>query len=854
MLKPFHKSRKKSTAQAMVEFALALPILLLVVYGLIESGRLLFIYASVVTAARQAVRYGAATGLNGSGTAYYQDCAGIRTAAKQVGFIQALSDSNIAISYDAGLDLNGDPISFTGSQAGNASCSQGASPSNIQNGWRIKVAVTTQYAPIVPLVPLRPFSISSTSTRTLLASIAIGVTSPPQTWAGSGGIILTVSPSSGTYTTAGQVITYTFSIQNTGTTDITTPYTITDNVVGSINCSGATSPLPPGASTTCTGTYTITQANLDSGSITSTSSASANTYVSNNVITTITALQSPSMTIIKTPSTSAAGTVGQTVTYTYTLKNTGNVTLTSPFAVTDNKIASVSCSAIGSSLAPNASGNCTGSYSITSADVTNGAVVNTANATAKFSTQTINAGPVSATVVTRPVYLTITASPLIATGINQTVTYTYYLKNTTSSSLSSPYTITDSKVTSINCSGATSPLAPGATTSCTGTYLTTQADVDAGVVQTVVSATAKSGASIVTSNTVNTSVTVTRTPQITLSIVASPTMATTAGAIVSYTYTILNSGNTTLTSPFAITDDKVASTDCSGAASPLAPGASTTCTGSYTITQTDIDVYGSVINRATATGNSSGLTVTSNQASAIVITYNAPRLSLQKTASPSTASMAGQSITYTYTLQNTGNTPLSAPFTVTDDKTTVSCTGAVSPIPVGGSTTCTSTYTITAQNVLDGSVTNNATAKAKAGSSDTNTATASATVTITAPVACDPRHSSLTTSPFRMTVFNYSPSSTITISQIQIYYNTASSQTITTLTYGGSAIWNGSASGSPATFISFTGPVTLTAGSNKLLSVSFGKNYATNGTERILITFAESGCPVLDSGNSGQLP
>src|SRR5581483_2586312 len=852
MFKLFHKSKKKSTAQAMVEFALALPVLLLVVYGLIEAGRLLFIYASVVTAARQAVRYGAATGVNGSGTPYYQDCAGIRAAAKSVGFIQAFKDSDIVISYDGGLDPsnNYQPITV----AGGNSCPL----SSIQNGYRIKVHVSTQYAPIVPLVPFGPFTIRSSSSRTMIASIAIGVTAPPQTWAGSGGIILTVSTSSTTYTTAGQVITYTYSIQNTGTSDISKPYTITDDKVGSINCSGATSPLPPGASTTCSGSYTITQADLNSGSVTSNATASASSYTSYVVTTTITAIQSPSMTITKTPSTLSAGN-GQVVTYTYTLKNTGNVTLTSPFTVTDNKISGVNCSAIGSSLAPNASGNCTANYTITAADVTAGAVTNTASATAKFNTQTINAGPVSATVVTEPIYLTVTASPLIATGINQTITYTYNLKNTTSSSLTAPYTITDSKVTSINCSGATSPLAAGATTSCTGTYVTTQADVDAGVIQTTVSATAKSGSTTVISNTENTSITVTQTPQITLTVVASPNVATTAGTVVNYTYTLQNSGNTTLKSPFAVTDDKVSPVNCSAATSPLAPGASTTCTGSYTITQTDIDVNGSVIDHAVATAVSGSLTTSSNQASTTVITYNSPRLSLQKTASPSTASMAGQSITYTYTLKNTGNTPLSQQFTVTDvtDKgvtITVSCAGAVSPIPVGGSTTCTSTYIITAADVIAGFVTNNATAKARAGNSDTNTATASATVTITQPVACDPRHSSLLTSPFSMTVFNYSPTATITISQIQIYYNTAPSQTITNLTYGGSSIWNGSASGSPALFISFSGPVTLTAGSNKLLNVSFSKSYSVNGTERILVTFAEDGCPVLDSNNSGQLP
>ena len=54
---------QKNRAQAMVEFAIALPILLMLLYGMLEAGRLLFIYSTIVTASRQAVRYGSATGI-----------------------------------------------------------------------------------------------------------------------------------------------------------------------------------------------------------------------------------------------------------------------------------------------------------------------------------------------------------------------------------------------------------------------------------------------------------------------------------------------------------------------------------------------------------------------------------------------------------------------------------------------------------------------------------------------------------------------------------------------------------------------------------------------------------------------
>ena len=43
--------------QAMVEFAFVLPILLLVVFGLLEVGRLIFIYSSITNASRNASRH-----------------------------------------------------------------------------------------------------------------------------------------------------------------------------------------------------------------------------------------------------------------------------------------------------------------------------------------------------------------------------------------------------------------------------------------------------------------------------------------------------------------------------------------------------------------------------------------------------------------------------------------------------------------------------------------------------------------------------------------------------------------------------------------------------------------------------
>ena len=61
-MKSKKNTKNKSRAQAMVEFAIALPILLMLLYGILEAGRLMFLYSTVVTASRQAVRFGSATG------------------------------------------------------------------------------------------------------------------------------------------------------------------------------------------------------------------------------------------------------------------------------------------------------------------------------------------------------------------------------------------------------------------------------------------------------------------------------------------------------------------------------------------------------------------------------------------------------------------------------------------------------------------------------------------------------------------------------------------------------------------------------------------------------------------------
>ena len=51
-------------------------------------------------------------------------------------------------------------------------------------------------------------------------------------------------------------------------------------------------------------------------------------------------------------------------------------------------------------------------------------------------------------------------------------------------------------------------------------------------------------------------------------------------------------------------------------------------------------------------------------------------LRITKSASPTTYFAAGQVITYSYVITNSGNVTLNGPFTITDDKATVTCTAS----------------------------------------------------------------------------------------------------------------------------------------------------------------------------------
>ncbi len=164
------KQPKKNRGQAIVEFMLALPVLLMLLYGVIEVGRLIFIFSSVANASRQAARYGSASG-EIDNVAFYQDCEGIRAVANQSAFIITFDEINI--TYDRGINPDGTSIPIEGIDPNPEEDACPIENYTVRNGDRIIVLVSAAYEPILTIVPFEPLNIISASARSFLISIPI---------------------------------------------------------------------------------------------------------------------------------------------------------------------------------------------------------------------------------------------------------------------------------------------------------------------------------------------------------------------------------------------------------------------------------------------------------------------------------------------------------------------------------------------------------------------------------------------------------------------------------------------------------------------------------------------------------
>ena len=204
------------------------------------------------------------------------------------------------------------------------------------------------------------------------------------------------------------------------------------------------------------------------------------------------------------------------------------------------------------------------------------------------------------------------------------------------------------------CSGATTTLVPGQIAVFTGSYTVTQTDIDHGriVDRATATGTPPSGPPVSATSDRDVVVVVTQTESLLIVKQANPTTATAAGQNIAYTFSVANTGNVTLTD-VGVTDDPVSPAGgvtptcqvlsnptgtCSGATTTLIPGQIATFSGTYTVTQADMD-KGSIVDSATATGTPpSGRDVT---ATSDIVTVDV----IESPSSPSSSRLDRRSVT-----------------------------------------------------------------------------------------------------------------------------------------------------------------------------------------------------------------
>jgi large repetitive protein len=423
---------------------------------------------------------------------------------------------------------------------------------------------------------------------------------------------------------AGRTLTWTITVTNTGPGDMEGP-TATDanplvvsdvfpstNVgaasllsasgpAGACNLAGNTitcgSGLDSGAQEVLTITQVVDVGATSGATIANTASVTdPTTSDSNDDDTDQTTVAAPGLSMVKTPDRVSYTAVGDVINYDYVVTNTGDVALAGPVTVSDD-VTTVTCPPT-PSLAPAASVTCTASHTITQADLNSGDVTNTATASADG----VTSAPDSATVnAAQGPALNLAKSADISTytAVGTVIHYMFVVTNSGNVTLSGPFSVSDNRSTNESCP-ATVTLAPGNSITCTASHTVTQADIDAGAVTNVASATNGT----VTSNNDSVTVSADQNPGLSLVKTASNSSFKNAGDVVHYQYVVGNTGNTTLAGPVGVADDKTSVTcpPLSGIGdgdANLDPGESVTCTASYTVTQADVEAR-RVTNAATA--------------------------------------------------------------------------------------------------------------------------------------------------------------------------------------------------------------------------------------------------------------
>jgi uncharacterized repeat protein (TIGR01451 family) len=603
-----------------------------------------------------------------------------------------------------------------------------------------------------------------------------------------------IDTNSNGYAEVGEKIKYSFNVKNTGTV------TLKDITIADSKCSpiigGPLTTLAPLVSDTTTFSciYTITAADITAMKVENTATVTGkdpsgkdvkDTSDSNDPTKpgtddpTVTPLPLKSSIELdkegtfKDDNADGKAQIGESILYKFTVKNTGQTTLTN-IVISDPVLISPSGSIVGgplATLAPGAVNNTTftGFHILTQADITAGKFENTATVTAKDPTGkdvSDKSNDPKTLTPDDPTVILIPQSPkleldkvgvLVDTNNNgllnvgEKIAYTLTVKNTGNVPLTN--VVINDPLPGIVFTGgpiATFPVGAVDTTTFKAEYIVTQADVDAGKVTNQATASGQPPLNPdgtqpprVTATSNDPKTTAPNDPTVVpfaglgkLELIKASTLVDTnlngftdVGETIKYNFSVKNVGTLTI-KDITITDTKCS--PVAGTILSLAPGAidTSTFTCTYTITQADI-LAGKVENTATATGKDpSGNPVTDKSDSndptkpgpedpTVTPLVQNPKIELIKKSifvdsNNNGIANVGESILYTFTVKNTGNTVLTN-IEITDNKCSPIIGGPLTTLVVGATdtTTFSCNYTLTQGDLTLGKVENSAIVTAK---------------------------------------------------------------------------------------------------------------------------------------------
>ncbi len=519
----------------------------------------------------------------------------------------------------------------------------------------------------------------------------------------------------------GQLLTYSGSVSNTGNVTLTNIVVV--NSQPAANTTVFTRPtLAPGEVASFTGSYTAPASCSVSDTLTATATSRCGVGVSSVASATCPILTTPQIAVAVTCPANPAG-AGGTLTYSGTVRNIGDTTLTGIVVVSDRPAPNTTVFTV-ASLAPGATANFTSSVTVPA---------NACSVTTTFSgrgkdicTANVVTNTVSSTcpITTAPAIAVTLVCPAVPVATGGLITYSGTVRNSGNVALNNVTVVNNQSVPS---TVLTVPsLAPGASANFTASF-TTPADT-CSVSSTVTASGSDSCAGTVVNNSASATCTLATSPRITVTQTC-PSNPSGLGGVLTYSGTVMNAGNVTLTN-VVVTNDRTGASSVFTVAT-LAPGASANFTGSYTVPANSACAITSTLT-ANARDKCTGATVTAT-APATCPVQGAPNIAVTL-ACPATATPLGGLLTFSGTVRNAGNVTVTNVVVRRDVPGPSTVVFSVASLAPGASANFTGSYTVPGNNTC--SITTSVSASANDQCAGSGVV---ASATIDCPLVATPR-------------------------------------------------------------------------------------------------------------------